>query len=206
MSKPEKSAVSAATPPLDSHAGDALPGDALAGDALPGDVGGRAEEPLLALGKLRQTLNRLQREIRLAIQEQLAEFSGQSLGSIEANRQLARSIQDTLDSHGLRVRCSHCGQPAILRVSPRAGADAGVFVFDHTVDGRRTFHGGRTVLPEIRLVSKPPRKPRSGSSQASAKRAKPASTSKSSGGSKSSNASKSAGSTSKRKRGGRVAG
>lgn len=111
------------------------------------------------LGELKREMNRLQREIRLAIQAQLGRMSGRSLGSLEANRNLARSIQEMLDTHGLRVRCNQCGHPAILRVSPRAGASAGVFVFDHTIDGRRTFHGGRISMPEIRLVSKPARKP-----------------------------------------------
>ena len=112
------------------------------------------------LGDLKRQMNRLQREIRLAIQSQLSQMAGRSLGSLEANRELARSIQEMLDAHGLRVRCTHCGHPAILRVSPRAGAAHGVFVFDHTIDGRRTFHGGRNVLPEIQLVAKPPRKKR----------------------------------------------
>ncbi|WP_286177412.1 hypothetical protein [Stieleria mannarensis] len=118
------------------------------------------EHAAALLADLKREMNRLQREIRLAIQAQLARMAGQSLGSIEANRELARSIQEMLDAHGLRVRCTHCGNPAILRVSPRTGAAAGVFVFDHTIDGRRTFHGGRIQMPEIRLVAKPARKPR----------------------------------------------
>ncbi|MCC9604163.1 hypothetical protein LOC67_26720 [Stieleria sp. JC731] len=105
-------------------------------------------------------MNRLQREIRLTIQAQLGQMAGRTLGTIEANRELVAAIHEMLDSHGLRVRCTQCGQPSILRVSPRTGASAGVFVFDHSVDGRRTFHGGRVVMPEIRLMAKPPRKPR----------------------------------------------
>ncbi|MEL6105748.1 MAG: hypothetical protein AAFU85_06925 [Planctomycetota bacterium] len=112
------------------------------------------------LARLQREMNRLQREIRLTIQAQLSQMTGKSLGSLEANRELARSIHEMLDSHGLRVRCPHCGNAAILRVSPRAGAAAGVFVFDHSVDGKRTFHGGRTVVPEIHLTAKPSRKPR----------------------------------------------
>ena len=113
------------------------------------------------LGDLQRRMNRLQREIRLAIQAQLSQMAGKSLGTLEANRELARSIHEMLDAHGLRVRCSQCGSPAILRVSPRAGATAGVFVFDHTVNGKRTFHGGRIHVPEIQVVAKPARKPRS---------------------------------------------
>jgi hypothetical protein len=123
------------------------------------------------LADLQRQMNRLQREIRLAIQEQLAQLSGCSLGSLKANRELARSIQTMLDSHGLRVRCCQCGHAAILRVSPRAGAPHGVFVFDHTIDGHRTFHGGRGVLPEIRLVAKPRRQSKRSSSGASSAKA-----------------------------------
>lgn len=111
-----------------------------------------------AMSELDQELNRLQRAIRLSIQAQLSKMTGRSLGDLDQNRHLAESIHRLLDSHGLRVRCSECGHPAILRVSPRGGAQHGVFVFDHTIDGRRTFHGGRGTVPLIRLVAKPPRK------------------------------------------------
>ena len=111
-----------------------------------------------SLAELDRELNRLQRTIRLAIQAQLEPLVGQSYATLEQNQQLAETIHRLLDSHGLRVQCSECGHPAILRVSPRAGMAEGAFVFDHTIDGRRTFHGGRAVLPEIRLVAKPPRK------------------------------------------------
>ncbi|MEO1524191.1 MAG: hypothetical protein AAFX06_02090 [Planctomycetota bacterium] len=117
------------------------------------------------LARLQREMNRLQREIRLTIQAQLSQMTGKSLGSLESNRELARSIHEMLDAHGLRVRCPHCGNAAILRVSPRPGAASGVFVFDHTIDGKRTFHGGKTVMPEILLVAKPGRKPRGASNQ-----------------------------------------
>jgi len=112
----------------------------------------------LAMGELTQELNRLQRSIRLAIQAHLGKLAGHSLGSLKENRELAKSIHELLESHGLRVQCVECGHPAILRVSPRSGSPAGAFVFDHSIQGRRTFHGGKGVLPELRLVAKPPRK------------------------------------------------
>lgn len=111
-----------------------------------------------AMAELDRELHRLQRAIRLAIQAQLAKMSGRSLGSLEQNQQLANSIHQLLESHALRIQCSECGHPAILRVSPRGGAASGVFVFDHTIDGRRTFHGGRGTVPIIKLIAKPPRK------------------------------------------------
>lgn len=110
------------------------------------------------MDQLDQQLNRLQRAIRLAIQGELAKLVGRSMGNLDLNHQLAESIHQLLESHGLRVRCSECEHPAILRVSPRKGVPHGVFVFDHTVEGRRTFHGGRSAVPPIRLVAKPPRR------------------------------------------------
>ncbi len=117
-----------------------------------------AKEAQQTLTQLQEELNRLQRSIRLAIQGQLAKLAGCSLDNLERNQQLAQSIHELLESHGLRVRCNECGHPAILRVSPRAGIANGVFVFDHTIDGRRTFHGGRSTMPEVRLVAKPARR------------------------------------------------
>lgn len=122
-----------------------------------------AAEAQAVLDDLQQQLNRLQRSIRIAIEQQLAALSGKSMASLGHNRELVSSIHQLLESHGLRVQCSECGHPAILRVSPRAGIDHGAFVFDHQIDGRRTFHGGRAVMPEIRLVAKPARRNRPGS-------------------------------------------
>ena len=117
----------------------------------------KADRPSEALGALEQELARLQRSIRMTISTKLNQFAGQSMGSIEENRKLVDAIARMLDSHGLRVQCSECGHPSILRISPR-GSSNGVFVFDHTIDGRRTFHGGKGRMPEIRLVTKPARK------------------------------------------------
>ena len=110
------------------------------------------------LAELDRELNRLRREMRKKIESKLARFVGRSLGSLAANRELAASIHALLESHGLRVRCSECGHPAILRVSPRPGSRSGAFVFDHTIAGRRTFHGGGGRFPELSLVAKPARR------------------------------------------------
>ncbi|KAA1261402.1 hypothetical protein LF1_39490 [Rubripirellula obstinata] len=135
------------------------PPDLAGKDVLVGkDVGRIAgERPSQALQSLEQDLARLQRSIRMTIADKLNQFAGQSMGSIEENRKLVDAIARMLDSHGLRVQCSECGHPAILRISPR-GSSNGVFVFDHTIEGRRTFHGGKNRMPEIRLVTKPARK------------------------------------------------
>lgn|GEM_PF-2425960 len=125
-------------------------------------VSGTAGGSLLAtqhrLSVLTQQINRLQRSVRLAIEAEFAGWSGQSYGSLAANQEVARMIQQTVDGHGLRLRCPECGHPAILRCSSRPGVPDGVFVFDHSIEGRRTFHGGGSTLPLLRVVSKPPRR------------------------------------------------
>ena len=120
-----------------------------------------ADEAQVTLGELKEELNRLQRVIRLSIQSQLQKLAGQSMGTLAENRELVKSIHQLLDSHGLRTRCPECGHAAILRVSPRDGSKTGVFVFDHTIQGKRTFHGGRSVMPKVLLIAKPARKTKS---------------------------------------------
>ncbi|SMP40329.1 hypothetical protein SAMN06265222_101426 [Neorhodopirellula lusitana] len=110
------------------------------------------------LTALEQELNRIQRSMRLSLQTKLQGFVGRSLGSLDLNREFAKSIQAILDQHGFRLRCDQCGHPAIMRVSPRKGMSDGAFVFDHTIDGKRTFHGGTATVPTIHLVAKPSRK------------------------------------------------
>jgi hypothetical protein len=34
----------------------------------------------------------------------------------------------------------------------------GAFVLDHTIEGKRTFHGGSSSVPPIQLTAKPERK------------------------------------------------
>jgi len=119
---------------------------------------GHAAEAARRLNALKQQINRLQRSVRLAIENELTQWSGKTYGSLRANQDVVRMLHEMVDSHGLRLRCPECGHPAILRCSARPGIEAGVFVFDHQVDGRRTFHGGGVVLPILRLVAKPPRR------------------------------------------------
>lgn len=116
-----------------------------------------AESVQLRLQQLAQQVNRLQRTLRLVIERELVQWQGLDLGSLEANQELAKRLAELVDSHGLRFRCPECGHPAILRCSARPGLPRGVFVFDHSVQGKRTFHGGGTVVPQLKLVSKPPR-------------------------------------------------
>ena len=108
--------------------------------------------------RLQEQINRLHRTVRLTIEAEIASLTGHSYGSLAANQDVVAMIQETLESHGLRVRCPECGHPAILRCSSRPGVLNGVFVFDHAIEGRRTFHGGTATVPELRVVAKPPRR------------------------------------------------
>jgi hypothetical protein len=110
------------------------------------------------LGHLTQQIHRLQRTLRLTIEAEFADWTGQSYGSLSANQDVARLIQQTVDGYGLRLRCPECGHAAIMRCSARPGVPDGVFVFDHCIEGRRTFHGGGATLPALQLVTKPVRR------------------------------------------------
>lgn len=110
------------------------------------------------LSRLAEQLLGLQQSMRQTIEQTLGQLQGASFGSLDANQRFTRTISELLDSHGLRVACSQCGQAAIVRCSKNPRTRDGVFVFDHIVSGRRTFHGGTTTLPLLRVVDKPRRR------------------------------------------------
>ncbi len=101
----------------------------------------------------------LQQQIRQNIETRLQQFHGWSFGSLEENQQFAKSVHQLLDSYGLRAQCPECQNPAILRCLGAGNAKHGVFVFDHYLESGRTFHGGPTTVPLIRVVPKPARRP-----------------------------------------------
>ncbi len=101
----------------------------------------------------------LQQQIRLTIEARLQQFHGWSFGSLEENQQFAKAVHQILDSYGLRVQCPECQNAAILRCLGAGNAKHGVFVFDHYLESGRTFHGGPTTVPLIRVVPKPARRP-----------------------------------------------
>ena len=109
------------------------------------------------LRSLEQELNQLRRGVRRQIEKRLASLAGTAGLSVAENREIASAIHRLLDGYGFRVRCGQCNRAAILRVSTRKSAPGGVFVFDHTIDGRRTFHGGGRTVPPLLLTVKPPR-------------------------------------------------
>ena len=116
----------------------------------------RATEQLESLGG---EVRDLQQQIRQRIDQRLQQFEGWAFASLADKQVFAKRVQRLLEGHGLRVACSECGHAAILRAVAIGNAKHGAFVFDHYLDSGRTFHGGSTTVPLIRVVSKPARRP-----------------------------------------------
>lgn len=110
------------------------------------------------LQRLTADLQMLQLQIQRTIEARLAVFHGWSFGSLAENQEFAKMVHHILDSHGLRVVCPECGHPAILRCLRAGNAKNGVFVFDHYLKSGRTFHGGPTTVPALKVVGKPARR------------------------------------------------
>lgn len=113
---------------------------------------------LVNLAATRAEIEGFKRAIRVSLEVTLNGFAGWNFGSLNNNRTFTKSVQELLDSNGLRVECPECGTPAILRCQPAGNAKTGVFLYDHSLDSGRTFHGGRTTFPKLKLVPKPPRR------------------------------------------------
>ena len=108
--------------------------------------------------QLTQDVHSLQQQILRSIEVRLQQFRGWSFASLAENQAFAKMVHQMLDSHGLRVECPECGNPAILRCLSAGNAKNGAFVFDHYLESGRTFHGGPTTVPLIKVVPKPARR------------------------------------------------
>ncbi|MEO8270234.1 MAG: hypothetical protein ABI557_10975 [Aureliella sp.] len=110
------------------------------------------------LDNLTSEVSSLQLQIRQRIEQRLQMFQSWAFSSLADKQAFAKHVQQLLDSHGLRVECTECGHAAILRGLRIGNAKHGAFVFDHYLDSGRTFHGGSTSVPLIRVVPKPARR------------------------------------------------
>jgi hypothetical protein len=110
------------------------------------------------LQKLISDLQALKLQVQQTIENRLAFFHGWSFATLAENQEFARLVHQILDSHGLRVVCPECGYPAIIRCLRAGNAKNGVFVFDHYLESGRTFHGGPTTVPLLKVVDKPARR------------------------------------------------
>jgi hypothetical protein len=118
----------------------------------------RLSEALREFNVLSGQLQAFQTQIKQTIESKLKKFHGWSFDSLAENQAFAKSLHQILESHGLRVRCPECGHPAILRCLRAGNSKNGVFVFDHYLESGRTFHGGPTTIPSLKIVAKPARR------------------------------------------------
>ena len=102
----------------------------------------------------------IQQMILKRIEQSLQAFAGMNFGTLKSNQEFANSVHALLDRHGFRVICPECGAPAILRCQKAGNSKSGAFVFDHYLETGRTFHGGPSTFPNVKLTTKPPRRKR----------------------------------------------
>lgn len=120
--------------------------------------GATIEQAVEQVRLLSEEIGVIQQQIRRTIESRVQQFHGWAFGSLEENQRLAKMIHQLLDNHGLRVECPECGHPSILRCLRAGNAKHGAFVYDHYLESGRTFHGGPTTVPLIRVVNKPVRR------------------------------------------------
>lgn len=105
-----------------------------------------------------QAATRLQDSIRDTLGQYLATFTGWNFGTLEDNQAFTTRVHLLLDQFGLRVCCPQCGAPAILRCQGTGNSKTGVFLYDHTLNSGRTFHGGPSTFPSLTLVPRAARR------------------------------------------------
>lgn len=142
-----------------------LRGAKLVGERVYGGLRQRMSVPATTIKQAAEQIQQLagdvqsiQQQILRTIETRLQQFHGWSFESLAENQAFAKMVHQILDSHGLRVECPECGSPAILRCLRAGNAKNGAFVFDHYLDSGRTFHGGPTTVPLIKVVNKPARR------------------------------------------------
>jgi hypothetical protein len=113
---------------------------------------------LVNLAATRAEIEAFKQAILVSLEVTLNSFAGWNFGSLQNNRTFTKEVQVLLDSNGLRVECPECGSPAILRCQSAGNSKTGVFLYDHYLDNGRTFHGGPTTVPRLKLVPRPPRR------------------------------------------------
>jgi hypothetical protein len=96
--------------------------------------------------------------IRVSLEITLNNYSGWNFGSLRNNQTFTRQVHELLDANSLRVECPECRSPAILRCQLAGNSKTGVFLYDHYLEKGRTFHGGPSTFPLVKLVAKPPRR------------------------------------------------
>ena len=107
------------------------------------------------LEQLQAGLDAFQVQLIDPLQEYVKRLEGKSFGTFEADRMFAKSLHKIANRLRLRVRCPHCGEPAILRFHNAGRPPRGVYQFEHSAHGKKTDHGGGVVIPKIEFVDAP---------------------------------------------------
>lgn len=113
------------------------------------------ESALDQLAELRLSVAEIQWEIARQIEAVINRFAGRSFGSLKANGDFAREVNQLLEATGTRLQCPVCSNPrAILHVQRFGTTQNGAFQHQHPADNRsrRARHGGKTVVPEVKVV------------------------------------------------------
>lgn len=113
---------------------------------------------LVNLAATRAEIEGYQDAIRRSLEVTLNCYAGMSFGSLRNNQAFMRGVHELLEENGLRIACAECGAPSILRCQSAGNSKTGVFLYDHYLESGRTFHGGPSTFPTVKLVSKPPRR------------------------------------------------
>jgi len=113
---------------------------------------------LVNLEAARAEIGAYKEAIRTSLEITLNSYIGWNFGSLQNNQTFAKMMHTLLDENGLRVACAECGAPAILRCQSAGNSKTGVFLYDHYLATGRTFHGGPSTFPRVKLIAKPPRR------------------------------------------------
>ncbi len=116
------------------------------------------EQAQVQIKQLEDEIQSYHLSIQKSIEARLRQFQGWAFSSFAENQEFAKMVHRILDEHGLRVRCPECSYPSILRCLKSGNSKNGVFVFDHYLDGGRTFHGGPSTFPVVTVLPKPARR------------------------------------------------
>lgn len=115
---------------------------------------------LVNLEATKAEIEAFKQAISRSVEITLNSYTGMSFGSLRNNQTFTRTVHELLEGNGLRVECPECGAPAILRCQPAGNSKTGVFLYDHYLENGRTFHGGPSTFPQVKIVPKPPRRRR----------------------------------------------
>jgi hypothetical protein len=106
------------------------------------------------IGDLTAALDEAQKPIVEQLQAILKELQGKEFDSFEAKKRVVSMVNSMTQRLALAIACPKpgCGKAATMRCSKSGRSAHGYFSFEHEENGRRTKHGGESVLPVLHLM------------------------------------------------------